>query len=216
MKKSMIMGAAALFAAGVAQAAVITWGAATTVAGETDVSTQGALTYAESWGLAAANVNGVDFALVDGVNITRSDGVTDRTTTRTDNVPLTLTQSGSYYDMLRSNWYSADAGKTITMNNLVSGQEYLVQIWSSDDRYNSTQQEWIDGEALQTNIGQFKTGTFTADATTQSITIGPALSGSNSGILNAMQVRAIPEPATLGLIGFFGGGLLFVRRRFMM
>ncbi|MEI6892813.1 MAG: PEP-CTERM sorting domain-containing protein [Pontiella sp.] len=29
------------------------------------------------------------------------------------------------------------------------------------------------------------------------------------------DVGAIPEPATLGLLGVFGGGLLFIRRRFM-
>lgn len=31
-----------------------------------------------------------------------------------------------------------------------------------------------------------------------------------------MQLKAIPEPATLGLVGLFSGGLLFIRRRFSM
>jgi hypothetical protein len=38
---------------------------------------------------------------------------------------------------------------------------------------------------------------------------------SNVGI-SAVTIAAIPEPATMGLIGCFGGGLLFIRRRFMM
>ena len=39
---------------------------------------------------------------------------------------------------------------------------------------------------------------------------GAALVGLN------FEVTAIPEPATLGLITAFGGGILFIRRRFMM
>lgn len=34
--------------------------------------------------------------------------------------------------------------------------------------------------------------------------------------IEQMGVVAIPEPATLGLIAAFGGGILFIRRRFMM
>ncbi|MDF7824184.1 PEP-CTERM sorting domain-containing protein [Pontiellaceae bacterium B12227] len=34
--------------------------------------------------------------------------------------------------------------------------------------------------------------------------------------LDNISVTVIPEPATLGLIGAFGGGILFIRRRFMM
>jgi hypothetical protein len=33
---------------------------------------------------------------------------------------------------------------------------------------------------------------------------------------NGLALVAIPEPATLGLITAFGGGLLFIRRRFMI
>ncbi|MDF7827034.1 PEP-CTERM sorting domain-containing protein, partial [Pontiellaceae bacterium B12227] len=31
-----------------------------------------------------------------------------------------------------------------------------------------------------------------------------------------MSVTTIPEPATIGLIGLFGGGLIFIRRTFML
>ncbi|MDF7808371.1 PEP-CTERM sorting domain-containing protein [Pontiellaceae bacterium B12219] len=212
MKKSTSIGAALLLAAGVAQAATISWGSATTVTDETDVSTLGTLEYAESWGAAVSDVNGVDFVLASNGNVTRSDGATDRTHNRTDNVPSQVAQSGAYYDLLRSGWYSADAGKSITLNNLTEDQEYLVQIWSSDDRYGINQEQVVDGVTLETSLGQYVIGTFTADATTQDL----AFSGTDSGIMTAVQVRAIPEPATIGLIGAFGGGLLFVRRRFMV
>ncbi|MDF7808119.1 PEP-CTERM sorting domain-containing protein [Pontiellaceae bacterium B12219] len=33
---------------------------------------------------------------------------------------------------------------------------------------------------------------------------------------NIVQLKVIPEPATLGLIGAFGGGMLFIRRRFLI
>ena len=39
--------------------------------------------------------------------------------------------------------------------------------------------------------------------------------GSLSG-LDQWGVSSIPEPASVGLIGAFGGGILFIRRRFMM
>lgn len=36
------------------------------------------------------------------------------------------------------------------------------------------------------------------------------------GYLNGFQLQAVPEPATLGLIAAFGGGLLFLRSRAML
>ncbi len=36
------------------------------------------------------------------------------------------------------------------------------------------------------------------------------------GTLDSLNIEAIPEPATLGLVGIFSGALLFLRRRFMM
>ncbi len=64
-------------------------------------------------------------------------------------------------------------------------------------------------------------GTFIADATgNQSFDIngstdGSLMNSSSRAQLNGLQIRAIPEPATLGLIGAFGGGIFFLRRRFM-
>ena len=42
-----------------------------------------------------------------------------------------------------------------------------------------------------------------------------ALNWTGSKVIN-FEVTAIPEPATLGLVVAMGGGLLFIRRRFMM
>jgi hypothetical protein len=67
--------------------------------------------------------------------------------------------------------------------------------------------------------GGYDSGTYvrfnglTADSTT--ISMSQVQGGM---ILGGIQVvgTVIPEPATLGLIGAFGGGLLFIRRRFMI
>lgn len=40
--------------------------------------------------------------------------------------------------------------------------------------------------------------------------------GNQDGNVDSFSVSSIPEPATLGLIGLFGGSMLFIRRRFMM
>ncbi|MEI6891837.1 MAG: carbohydrate-binding protein [Pontiella sp.] len=178
---------AALLTAGGVQAATIHWGTPSPVVDANDVSTTGSLLYAESWGLAAADINTIDFALVDGVNIVRSDSSTAGTQVRTDNVSSTITQSGSYYDLLRSIWYSADASKSIVLNDLTIGIDYQIQIWSSDTRYRESQAQVVDGVTLVTHVGQYVLGTFTAEAVTQEI----HFEGTGSGILNAVQVRRL-------------------------
>lgn len=44
---------------------------------------------------------------------------------------------------------------------------------------------------------------------------GNGSSGQNT-YLDNVGISAVPEPATLGLVALFGGGLLFIRRRFMI
>lgn len=39
---------------------------------------------------------------------------------------------------------------------------------------------------------------------------------SEQGMFDDITLTAIPEPATLGMVAAFGGGILFIRRRFMM
>ncbi len=73
-----------------------------------------------------------------------------------------------------------------------------------------------------TGGGGFVIGTFIADATgIQNISVyGNRNSdltqnlSANTGGFNALQLRAIPEPATLGLFGVFGGTMFFIRRHF--
>ncbi|MDF7823597.1 PEP-CTERM sorting domain-containing protein [Pontiellaceae bacterium B12227] len=46
--------------------------------------------------------------------------------------------------------------------------------------------------------------------------INGAVRPSDLGSTIELEVTAIPEPATLGMVALFGGGVLFIRRRFMM
>lgn len=44
----------------------------------------------------------------------------------------------------------------------------------------------------------------------------PTPDGGNNIALDTLTLHAIPEPATLGLVALFGGGVLFIRRRLMI
>ncbi|WP_168433489.1 PEP-CTERM sorting domain-containing protein [Pontiella sulfatireligans] len=76
---------------------------------------------------------------------------------------------------------------------------------------NNTVEYFIDGDSKQTfsdfEATQLGTLVFNTDAAW--------IAGSTVSI-NEMGLDVIPEPATLGLIVAFGGGILFIRRRFMI
>ncbi|QBG45913.1 PEP-CTERM sorting domain-containing protein [Verrucomicrobia bacterium S94] len=69
-----------------------------------------------------------------------------------------------------------------------------------------------------------KSGTFTTDANALTNTSALFLNNDKNtdGALGAnyyvdnFKLEVVPEPGTLGLIAVFGGGVLFIRRRFMM
>ena len=167
------------------QAATITWGPATNVINDSDVSTNGVLQYAEHWGGTDGTVNGVAFTAA-GTNVTKSDGASATATVTWSQGQGTL--SSAYYRILLGDWYSALSGRTVTLNNLVSGHSYRIQIWAMDRRYSTTQYQNISGgPSLSIKMGQYAIGTFTADGATQVITCG---SGS-AGVLNAVQVREV-------------------------
>ena len=197
-------------AASSSQAATILWGAATTISGDLDVSTAGTFVYAEHWSGTNDTVNGVAFTAAQN-NVVGSGTVGTE-----DGHPVSGSLSTAYANILKGAWYNA-GGKTITLNNLTITQQYQVQIWVADGRYNPDQFTTITGgPSLQvdsvvgnpnTGFGQFAIGTFTADGTTQTIGID-----SGSDIVNAVSVRAIPEPSA-ALLGGLGMLCLLRRRR---
>jgi len=172
------------------QAAPITWGPATNVVDDSDVSTNGVLQYAEHWGGTDSTVNGVAFTAA-GTHVIKSGGET--ATVAWDQGAF----SEAYYGLLRGIWYQAYPGMTVTLNSLEPGRNYQIQIWAMDKRYSTSQYQVIfGGPSLSIGTGQYAVGTFTADAATQVITFG---SGS-AGIVNAVQVREVEaeavDPAT--------------------
>lgn len=135
-------------------------------------------------------------------------------------------QSQAYH-----HWNSNDNDSPLTLHlaNLMIGQEYSVSLFTSDMRAgNEARTEaYYSSFAPTANFGggtsgAFSTatagmvvGTFTADATYQDVFI-KSLDGGNNSTIEAYTLYSIPEPATMGLIGVFGIGMLFVRRRLML
>lgn len=153
--------------------------------------------------------------------------------------PFTNITPSAYQEMLKDGLAQGqDPGEAprspFTFGNLTVGTTYIVQFWANANYSSratsnlsvlstgSTGANSVSIDPNTTNtenggVGQFVTGSFTADATTQTI-----YWGSNQGnggpynvVLNAAQLRAVPEPGTLALAGMGLGGaaLAFARRR---
>ncbi|HQY87298.1 MAG TPA: PEP-CTERM sorting domain-containing protein [Tepidisphaeraceae bacterium] len=147
------------------------------------------------------------------------------------NAPFT-SLSADYQHML-----SAGASSTLfkyfmlELGGLTVGQEYAVQLWANDSSlaYGGTEfivfddNEFDLGDATldpnTTNTdggtGQFVIGKFIAGDVTQYIGIGESVyfAGPDIGvpILNSFQLRAVPEPTSLGLLAV--GVVLGLRRQ---
>jgi hypothetical protein len=214
-----------------AQASVITWGSATTIAGDSDVVTNGTSVFAGNFdtGAASTAVNGVTFigggttttmrnSTLYGDYLTYNNSYISSSATAftTTSAPF-ANLSTEYKALLDGAIYgTADSvTKTFTLGDLTEGQQYLVQVWASDPRTGTGRNTTVGGVTLLNNstdtvggLGQYVIGTFTADATgTQSFEVSSTLGLT----INALQVRAIPEPATIGMLGF--GALLTVMIR---
>ena len=197
-------------------AASITWNTPVTISGDTNVATSGALVYAYDESNTGTAVNSVAFTAgnsttsLGGGNVTMSGftGGVDNSGYKNGGSGSPLnTLSSSYISMIQGGaWTSSGTAVTVTLNNLTSGHQYLVQIWVDDSRNSTTRTETVTGGGGNTvtlnynstgtggGVGQYTIGNFTASATSQAIT----LTGSASTQLNAIQVRDVPS-------GYFSG-----------
>jgi hypothetical protein len=178
-------------------AAIITWGPATTITNDTDVSTSGTAAYAYNWSGINQILNGVTFSTTGIANGTTADGnltlsgfggVSSNGYTSASAPFANL--SPAYQATLQGAdyLYSATSSTvTITLNRLTSGDTYTVQVWVCDPSISSAWRDEIlaSGTNGVTNcvtldynvnhstggVGQYATGIFTADAPTQSFTI---------------------------------------------
>ena len=227
MKKTVGYMALAAFIGMQVSAATINWGTAQWLNGgdgSQDVCTTGTLFDSiNAGGGQQVDLAGVTFYDKNNSGIefsgdaTSSDFIADNVSPSLNSDYNTLLDPGSY------------AITWLRINNLTPGQEYCVQLWSSDSRGGGSAGRYIllDDtatvyESVNTNsptLGQQVTGTFTADAAEQIIRIRGFYSDDSehqydAELINAVQVRQIPEAASVGMI-CLGAGLLLAARRFM-
>ncbi|MEP2774660.1 MAG: PEP-CTERM sorting domain-containing protein [Luteolibacter sp.] len=206
----LIAGTSALV--GNAHAATITWGSATSVTTVTaDVSNTG--TTVEAFNAAAdtvsntLNLNGVSFTST-GALLNNSNGVD----------AFSGTTGNADYDQFLSNIDFGNGGNLVSLTIggglLVNGGQYLLQVWYADTNNATRVMQFGDGNSNTVNLvatGQYATGTFTADGSSQTLTLDAQ--GFGNAHITGYQLRAIPEPSAAALLGLGGLGLILRRRR---
>jgi len=224
-----------------AHAASIAWGTPQTISGDSDVSGLGSLVYAYNVGPSPAvsstvSIGGVAFQPFPIINFPATNSFTFGNVTISESPGLVYgydvsNSSGSYgalspsYRALLNGGGGAGYPDTVTVSlaGLSAGQQYLFQWWASNaaniPQISSVTAAATNSITLDSNLidaagglGQFVTGTFTADGATQDITFTGA---ATSPLINAFQIRAVPEPATciMALAGIACGGFSMWRRK---
>ncbi len=121
--------------------------------------------------------------------------------------------AGQLYDYGHYSGFD-DQTLTLQVGNLIFGQAYQVQFWSNESRAvastetrtgritSGTQSVEIDYNMTNSEggVGQFVTATFTADGTSQTFEVTGVNGALKVPLINAIQMRAIPEPATALLV----------------
>ncbi|MDP0491902.1 MAG: PEP-CTERM sorting domain-containing protein [Verrucomicrobiota bacterium JB023] len=191
-------------------------------------------------GNTAVTVNGVSFTPQNtGVPLIGTNGVSITINGGTDNENAfgdgEFTSNAAIFHLIRGGTFGVTS---VTFGGLTIGQEYLIQSFNNDAR-GSRNSNFITGYGDGTNssspvafsslnnnppgpsAGDSIIGTFIADSTSQSFNIfgtngGPAgtfNSGNSQSQINAIQLRAIPEPSSAALLGLAGATLLLRRRK---
>ncbi len=207
-----VLAAAGLFSGADAKAVTISWGSQLGIAGDSDVATSGTLVYAYNIRNATYTVNGVTFAAgnsftsLGGGNVTLSGFTNKVNTGASPNVAGNI--STNYSAMLGGFAYSSPVGVvsgSVTLNNLIVGKEYLVQIWVADYRKDTNARtQSLDhgpvtlhymtgnGSTAGSGTGQYSIGLFKASGTSQAITV----TANESLQINAIQVRDVTPTGT--------------------
>lgn len=236
-RSDLFAGAASILIAlslhGTTYAASIIWGAPSPISGDSDVRNNGTLVGAYGFSTTSPTINGVTFTNFSEVpgdnqignytlgNFTLGfDSGNFLADAGSNNAPFT-SLTANYQNLLsRCVLDVSTADIAMTIQGLTPGQEYLFQWWSnrSDSTLtrdttanagNSVTLSDNQGEFFGT-LGNYAIGTFTADTATQLISF--VSSSSYFPQVNAFQLRAVPEPASAGLL--LGTGMMLLMRRY--
>jgi Right handed beta helix region len=180
----------------------IAWGNPVRIASSSDVSTAGTLLYAKYFSaLASAPAT----TAVNGVSFTKQSNSSAELAMNNAAINSASVGAGSvtdvdYQKILITPWFLAGS---VTLNNLVVGLSYEVQVWAQDARYNAGVTTSIGGGpsleidtitdgnlgVASQGLGQFTIGRFTAKASSHVL----FFNGNQppSSILSAIQVRSL-------------------------
>lgn len=214
-----------------------TWGTPTAISGVGDVLTTGALVGAFNLGtqqpalVGTTTVNGVPFAAfavpnggsgtttVQNFSLNFSANRYSTDTALGSAAAPFATLDSAYKSLLQSGVASFNGTITLTITGLTAGQQYAFQWWSNDSGPNfapyATTSTAVNTVAVNDNptglpggTGQYVIGTFTADNPNQVVIFSGA---SATPLLNAFQLRLVPEPSSVTLM--LGAGCLLALRR---
>ena len=184
----------------------LVWNTPVTISSTNDISTNGALLYAYNDSGSSAPVNGVNFTGVNsyttwGTGVTLGSGWSATTTASYAGgaSPPWSVLPGNYQTVLQGGAWNNGGAATVTLNNLMAGHQYQVQVWVNDSRSGGTTNRTetltdafgntvtlaYNSSYAAGGLGQYAIGTFTGTATNQSFTMNSA----SSTQLNAIQVR---------------------------
>ncbi len=194
----------------------VSWGAATYITADNDISTSGTLLYAYNWNGTNATVNGVTFTGTRSVSTVGADLILTKGPAPfflvcdlpADFISQGMSVSQEYKHLVGSAAYSDYEGDyfTVQLKRLISGHTYQVQIWSNDSYYDQASTKVSDPSGNSVTLkknrtnglggeGQFTIGTFTASETSLTLTlggVGPFIPDKGA-MLNAIQVRDLSD-----------------------
>ncbi len=183
-------------------AAPIDWGPATDVYSPTEVINSGTL-------IEAFNAGGD----TSGTNVTVNGELFVGTTaflSKTASLSCFSGDTGdaAYNALLNSADYGNGGTLQVGGGNLVVGTEYTIQVWYADTGSVDGLVHFGDGESTPNEVelncsGQFATGTFVADGSTQTLTVDKL--SSHLEYINAYQIR--DRVSTEEMMGHFDGHL---------